>query len=95
MERGELRQMLWSYSTEERGKAPWKSALPIEVAGFMSIGSKEKGQPEAQVPPIRGQGACVPFLLPHNNHWVWCGMVWWCMPLVPALGREAQSGRSL
>lgn len=56
MERGELRQMLWSSSTEERGKAAWKMEPPAEVAGFTSVGSRKKGQPEAQSPPSKEPG---------------------------------------
>lgn len=51
LERGELRQMLWSSSTEERGKAAWKMEPPTEVAGFTSVGSKEERPTRSPITP--------------------------------------------
>lgn len=69
--------------------------LPTEVAGFKSIGSRKKGQPEAQLPPVRSLGTgrfwsiSVPFVLPKRLS---LGVV--AHAFSPSTG-EAQIGRSL
>lgn len=71
-----------------------KTELPTEVAGFKSIGSRKKGQPEAQLPPVRSLGTgrswsiSVPSFLPKTLS---LGVV---VHVVASTG-EAQIGRSL